>query len=132
MLRRLPAAFVIDLAREVLGRGGVLGLRVRGHSMRPFLVDGARVVLGARPASALQAGSVVLALTRRGPRLHRVRALREVDGVRELLLRGDRGPEPAEWVRADQVVATLVAWPRGRQSLRRGLRALVGVLRRAA
>ena len=82
---------LLDLADEVVGRGGVLAFRARGHSMAPIIADGDQVLLGPLAPGGARIGEVVLIRTDSGPRLHR---LVQVDGNPDEQLFVARGDAP--------------------------------------
>ena len=64
-----------SLAAEVVRRGGDLSFRARGFSMRPAILNRAKVTISPVRASRLKVGQIVFARTQTGPRVHRVVAL---------------------------------------------------------
>ena len=71
-LRKLAADELLDLAVEVLSRGGSLTLLASGHSMVPAIADGDRVSLRPAGAGSPRLGDVWLVATSKGARLHRL------------------------------------------------------------
>ena len=107
-LRCLSQKQLLELAEEVVSRGGVLRFQARGRSMRPAIADQDWVVLGPVGGHEPRLGEVVLARTRRGPRLHRVVEKGAGADGGWLRVRGDTQLGRGETVSMDAVVARLV------------------------
>jgi hypothetical protein len=119
--RKIEGPALLDLVREVVGRGGLLEIRVHGSSMVPTLADGDHVVLGPRRRGT---GALVLAEVEGQPMLHRV-ARSTADRV---LLRADASGRQ-DWVELGQICAEVHAVRRQRP---RWLARLRSLLRRLA
>jgi signal peptidase I len=89
----LDASELVELAADVLAKGGRFQFRVTGTSMQPGLVAGDLVVLASIDPERLAVGDVVLI---RGPRplLHRVVRIDKKKG--QVISRGDaaQGDDP--------------------------------------
>jgi hypothetical protein len=105
--RSLSRSQLLELARQVVSRGGLLRVQVRGQSMRPAIADDDQVVLCPIRSPGPCAGEVVLAETRLGPRLHRVVARGVDEQGPWLRIRGDRQVGPGQLVRPEDVVAAV-------------------------
>jgi hypothetical protein len=94
----------------VLGDGGEVVMRVRGHSMRPFLRDGRDAVrLVPTDAAALRTGMVVLFRYRGRHVLHRIR---RIEGNR-LTIKGDGNYCTTEHTTRGEVAAVVRSVIRG-------------------
>jgi hypothetical protein len=102
--RALSREQFVALVELVTARGGLLRCRVRGQSMRPAVGDLDDVVLGPVDRTTLAVGDIVLARTRRGPKLHRI--VDQGDGW--VRVRGDMQPGAGQTITPDTVVARLV------------------------
>jgi phage repressor protein C with HTH and peptisase S24 domain len=72
MNKPVPPRQLLQLAGEVISRGGHFCFHTTGHSMYPAIAHGDRVILGPLLGGTARVGDVVLAETQEGPRLHRV------------------------------------------------------------
>jgi SOS-response transcriptional repressor LexA len=120
---------LVDLVRDIVGRGAEMWLRVRGGSMHPAIPSGSLVRVRPLPARPLRRGDVVLADVGAGRCvLHRV--VRVDGGV--VRLHGDATLDPDPPVPSDAVLAladraeangrVLSLEPRAWESARRALR----------
>lgn len=132
MTLSLGASDLVELAAEVLAKGGRFRFRVTGTSMQPGLVSGDLVVLASIDRQGLAPGDVVLI---RGPRpvLHRLVRIDEETG--QVISRGDAAqvddPPAALADLVGRVIAVERPWlVRLRQLLGAGRRCLGRVLRR--
>ena len=105
------------LAQQVLQAGATLRFTARGTSMCPFLKDGDVVELAPLGDRPLGWGEVALVRVPGGRLvLHRVYRLRRLNGVRQLLLRGDNRPASDGWINpADVLGRARRAWRGGRR-----------------
>ena len=105
------------LAQDVLQAGGSLRFTARGTSMYPFLQDGDVVELA--PAGNRPVGWSEVALVRLPSGelvLHRVYRTRWLNGVRQLLVRGDNRPGSDGWINPGDVLGRVhQAWRRGKR-----------------
>ncbi len=105
------------LAYLVLQAGCALRFRARGTSMQPFLQDGDVVELA--PLGKRSVGWGEVALVRApggGLLLHRVYRTRRLNGVRQILVRGDNRPASDGWINPDDVLGRVHrAWRGGRR-----------------
>jgi signal peptidase I len=132
MTLSLGASDLVELAAEVLAKGGRFRFRVTGTSMQPGLVSGDLVVLATIDPQRLAPGDVVLI---RGPRplLHRVVSIDKSTG--QVISRGDAAqvddPPATLADLVGRVVSSERPWPvRLRRLLGAGRRCLGRVLRR--
>ncbi|MBW1807862.1 MAG: S24/S26 family peptidase [Deltaproteobacteria bacterium] len=102
----LLSSELVELAREVIAKGGRLHFRTRGHSMFPSIADGDEVVIGPLDPGGPQIGQVVLVDTQSGPRLHRLIA-KDADG-KYFVARGDAELSAGDRIKADQIYARIV------------------------
>ena len=121
----------VDLAAEVLARGGRFQLLVNGASMQPWLVAGDRVDLAAVEPARLRVGDIVLTGGSR-PLLHRVVRIDRAAGV--VVTRGDAADQDDPPLPLGDLVGRVVSvqrpWPvrlqrwmgGGRRRLGRALR----------
>jgi hypothetical protein len=131
----ISRAELVELAAQVVRRGGCLAFRAHGPSMAPSVTDGERVTVGPLPPGGPRHLDLVLARTNRGPRLHRVVAVGEDSVGRFYTLKGDSDSLPPLSVRGEDLIGLIVAvhhCPRRLLSLRRLLHAVSGTLRRLA
>jgi hypothetical protein len=123
--RRIDGPALLDLVREVVDRGGLIEIRVHGHSMFPTLANGDRVTLGPRRRGR---GALVLADIDGRPVLHRVAQI----AANRVFLRADASRRE-DWVELGQLCAEVRAVrrqrPRRLARLLRLLRARAGLLR---
>ena len=89
MNKPVPPEQLLNLAGEVISRGGHFAFNTTGHSMYPAIAHGDRVVLGPLPPGGARVGDVVLVGTGDGPRLHRVVSTGSDSAGPFLLTRGD-------------------------------------------
>lgn len=101
-------------ADEILSAGGNVSLRVKGHSMRPFLRNGRDLVeLSPISAGALRRGMVVLFRHKGRHILHRIR---RISGDR-LTIKGDGNHRMTEYASREDVVAYVLAAERDGQRI---------------
>ena len=99
---------LLELADEVVGRGGLLAFRARGHSMAPVIADGDRVVLGPLDPGGPRVGDVVLIRVNPGPRLHRlVQGGKDDDGP-FFIARGDAPGAGQDRIRTGDICGRVV------------------------
>jgi hypothetical protein len=114
------AEVAAELALELLARGEGVRVRVRGASMRPFVLDGDVLLLR---AGAPRVGDVVLLRQGDFGLLHRVVAR---DRAGRLCIAGDALPGLDGWFDPEQIAAVaLQIERRGRVSNARNLAAVV-------
>ena len=117
--RSIDGRALLELVEEVVGRGGLIEIRVHGSSMYPTLADGDLVVLGSRRRGT---GSLALTLVDGHPMLHR---LVRITGPWALLRAEACRRE--DWVRVADLRAEVYAVrrrePRWMPRLKRWLRA---------
>jgi hypothetical protein len=93
---------LVDVVRDVVGRGAAMWIRVRGGSMAPTIPSGTLVRLRPLPARPLRPGDIVLADVGAGRCVvHRVVGV----GEHEVRLHGDSTLDPDPPVRATAVLA---------------------------
>lgn len=97
---------VVVFFREILGRDGCLWFRAHGHSMRPAIRDGDRLLAAPAPAT-LRIGDVVAYTVAGRLRVHRLLARRPDPPV--LVIGGDNDPQPPDAVPASAVLGRVVA-----------------------
>lgn len=113
-----PAVDNAAAARAALAQGGVLGLRLKGGSMRPFLRSGDFLEIQSFSAEHYHLGDVLLFETGGGRLLvHRLVRLRRAagEGVR-FLLQGDAVRHTDGWIGPHQVLGRVMAVTRARVS----------------
>jgi hypothetical protein len=124
--RRIDGPTLLALVRAVVGRGGLVEIRVHGGRMYPTLADGDRVVLGPRRRGR---GELVLAEVDGQPMLHRVARI----AASRALLRAEASRRE-DWVGLGQLCAEVHAVrrqrPRRLARLLRLFRRGAGILRR--
>jgi hypothetical protein len=108
MNKPVPPRQLLQLAGEVISRGGHFSFHPTGHSMYPAIAHGDRVILGPLLEGAARVGDVVLAETQEGPRLHRVISIGTKSSGPDLLVRGDAEAGPGERVRPEAVCGRVV------------------------
>lgn len=108
MNKPVPPEQLLQLAGEVISRGGYFTFHTTGHSMYPAIAHGDQVILGPLPEGGARVGDVVLAGTRDGPRLHRVVSAGTDPSGPFLLVRGDAETGPGERVRPEAVCGRVV------------------------
>jgi hypothetical protein len=104
----LLSSELVELAKEVIAKGGRLHFRTRGHSMFPFVADGDEVVLGPFEPGGPQIGQVVLFDTKNGARLHRLIACVREAGTSYFIARGDAELGAGERIEVDQIHGQIV------------------------
>lgn len=101
------------LGQELLERGHLVRLRVRGQSMRPAIRDGQVLWLSPATVSSLQRGDVVLYVQATGrPIIHRIVHRRYSAGEWHFFIAADYASVAGEWVLAAQVLGRVVALER--------------------
>jgi len=110
-----------ELAKLVLNTGSSLRFQATGWSMHPAMQDGDRLLIAPLSGAELKRGDVVLAwLEGDRPVVHRIVRVRRHEGVRWLLLKGDRVAAADGWLRADAVLGKVSAIERGGASIALG------------
>ncbi len=104
----LLSSELVELAKDVIAKGGQLHFRTRGHSMFPFIADGDEVVLGPLDPGGPQIGQVVLFDTKNGARLHRLIAQVSESGNSYFIARGDAELSAGERIEVDQIYGRIV------------------------
>ena len=110
------------LAADILRAGNSLKFRARGRSMRPFISDGDVLTVDPVRAIELRIGDIVFYC---GPghklTAHRLLTVRETDGEKLFLIRGDGLSGKYEEVKEEQVLGIVTRFARrGRERSVRG------------
>ena len=108
MTRPVPPEQLLQLAGEVISRGGHFTFQTTGHSMYPAIAHGDRVILGPLPEGGARVRDVVLVGTPDGPRLHRIISTGADPSGPFLLVRGDAETGPGERVGPEAVCGRVV------------------------
>ena len=99
----------VDAVREWVAAGQAAWLPIRGASMEPAIPDGSRLLVVARPASAIGPGALVV-FEREGRLVcHRVLGRHRPAGERVFLVKGDARPRFDPWVPETHVLAEVIA-----------------------
>jgi signal peptidase I len=107
---KLNARQFIDLAEEVLAQENSLSFRVKGVSMRPFILEGDALEIQAVQPERIRLGDVVL--YRAGTErllAHRVVGFRKESGESFFLLQGDAARQRDGWVAGHQVLGRAIS-----------------------
>ncbi|MBN2341727.1 MAG: hypothetical protein JXX29_21355 [Deltaproteobacteria bacterium] len=91
--KTVSATLLVDLASEVVRRGGLFRFYSRGFSMLPDIGDREQVTVGAVIFSEVKLGDVLLCTTDNAPVLHRVIHKSYRSGESFLLLSSDNGDQ---------------------------------------
>ena len=85
----VPKDMFIDLAKEVLGKGGLLRFKVHGSSMYPSVRNGATIIVRSVEPTDVRIGDIVFAYCNGRVLVHRMVDRFTRDGVPMFILRGD-------------------------------------------
>jgi hypothetical protein len=99
---------LVELAKEVVGRGGLLTFRASGHSMAPLIADADTVILGPLKNGKVSLGDIVLVDCPGGPRLHRVVLIGPGRDDQYIITRGDQMSAGQEKVKAEAIFGRVV------------------------
>lgn len=108
----MTIATISPVVRAALERGASVWYRARGHSMKPSILDGDRVLIGPLVGSP-RLGDVVSFDTPGGAmNVHRVLSTRVRDGRPEVVVAGDNGTGGSKVVTVDRILGCVVALER--------------------
>lgn len=103
----MPNAPFFREVEQFLRRGHKVAIYVQGGSMRPFLMNGDKVLLASVVHKKLSRGDIVLAHTIHGVLLHRIVRMRN----EEICLAGDANSRQLEYVTRAEIIGTVEkAW----------------------
>lgn len=106
----VPTATLVDVLRDLLGRGHACWWRPRGSSMWPAIRDGERILIAPVSAAELRIGDIVQYVVPEGTRVHRLLERRRAsDGRWTFVLVGDNDDASPDAVTAAEVVGRAVA-----------------------
>lgn len=109
----IPNNAFFDELQTYLAQGKPVWFNVKGGSMRPFLLEGDRVMIQRCMPDELKAGDVILARWRQKYVLHRLVKF----GKEGIGLAGDANLSQIEWIANEDILAKVQRAQRGSQTL---------------
>ncbi len=97
-----------SLAGEILQRGGLFRFKARGHSMLPFVRDGAVITVAPTEAGSVRFGDVVFYFSKGRAVVHRVVGKDLLNKEPAFLVRGDEASSPTARVLAAEVIGKVI------------------------
>jgi hypothetical protein len=112
----------LRLAAGVLASGGTVKLRAFGSSMLPSIWPGDVLTIEGSPHSVPVPGDIVLVLRNQRPFIHRVEEMRDCNGRRQWITRGDAVPKSDPLVEDSELLGKVLLIQRNRRVIIPGLR----------